>query len=88
MNRTIKRTRKVEKRSTFHRMTTATSTLPLAVVSGADEPFVDNAFLLGLSYGALWDGRVHILAGQGHMPFWQDPALVNELLARFLSEVA
>ena len=66
----------------------ATSTLPLAVVSGADEPFVDNAFLLGLSYGALWDGRVHILAGQGHMPFWQDPTLVNELLARFLSDVA
>ena len=66
----------------------ATSSLPLAVVSGADEPFVDNRFLQSLSYGALWDGKVHILAGQGHMPFWQSPDTANALLARFLAEVA
>ena len=66
----------------------ATCRLPLAVVSGADEPFVDNRFLHSLSYAALWDGQVHILAGQGHMPFWQAPDTANALLARFLAEVA
>lgn len=60
---------------------------PLAVVSGAREPFVSNAYLEGLAYRNLWGGRVHILAGLGHMPFWEAPEVVNPLLERFLSEV-
>ncbi|MBX3496290.1 MAG: alpha/beta hydrolase [Parvibaculum sp.] len=65
----------------------ATSPLPLAVVSGALEPFVNNAFLTSISYRNLWDGKVHILEGLAHMPFWQAPDVVNPLLARFLAEV-
>lgn len=64
----------------------ATSPLPLAVVSGEKEPFVNNAFLARLTYRNLWDGRVHILAGLEHMPFWEAPDLTNSLLARFLAE--
>ena len=63
-----------------------TSALPLAVVSGELEPFVDNAFLTSLRYRNLWDGRVHILDGLAHMPFWEAPSLLNPLLARFLDE--
>jgi pimeloyl-ACP methyl ester carboxylesterase len=63
-----------------------TSPLPLAVVSGEREPFADNAFLRSLAYRNLWDGRVHVLAGLGHMPFWEAPETVNPLLARFLDE--
>ena len=64
----------------------ATSPLPLAVVSGGREPFVDNAFLTSLTYRNLWDGQVHILAGLAHMPLWEAPSLLNPLLARFLDE--
>lgn len=64
-----------------------TSPLPLAVVSGELEPFVNNAFLESVSYRNLWDGKVHILKGQGHMPFWQAPDEINALLSRFLADV-
>lgn len=64
-----------------------TSPLPLAVVSGGQEPFVDNAFLTSLHYRNLWDGHVHLLEGLGHMPFWEAPDRVNPLLSRFLDEV-
>lgn len=63
------------------------ATKPVAVVSGAGEPFVNNAFLTGLDYGNLWDGKVHILEGTGHNPFWEVPEMLNPLLARFLDEV-
>ena len=60
---------------------------PLAVVSGEKEPFASNAFLKSVTYGNLWDGKVHILEGLGHMPFWEDAGVVNPLLGRFLDEV-
>jgi len=63
-----------------------TCPLPLAVVSGEREPFVDNTFLTSLTYRNLWDGRVHILEGLAHMPFWEAPERINPLLARFLDE--
>lgn len=63
-----------------------TAPQPLAVVSGGKEPFVSNAFLKTVAYNNLWDGKVHILDGLGHMPFWQAAEEVNPLLARFLDE--
>jgi len=63
----------------------ATSPLPLAVVSGEEEPFVDNAYLSSLAYRNLWDRKVQILPGLGHMPLWEAPSLVHPLLARFLA---
>ena len=64
-----------------------TSPLPLAVVSGADEPFVNNVFLESVNYRNLWDGKVHVLEGLAHNPFWQAPERINPLLSRFLAEV-
>lgn len=64
-----------------------TSPLPLAVVSGGAEPFISNEFLRTVTYRNLWDGQVHVLDGLGHMPFWEAPARVNPLLARFLDGV-
>jgi pimeloyl-ACP methyl ester carboxylesterase len=60
---------------------------PLAIVSGGAEPFVNNAYLQGIHYARLWDGRVHILPGIGHAPFWEAPDQFDPLLARFLTEV-
>ena len=60
---------------------------PLAIVSGGDEPFVNNDYLQRIRYAHLWDGRVHILPGIGHAPFWEAPALFDPLLSRFLTDV-
>jgi pimeloyl-ACP methyl ester carboxylesterase len=60
---------------------------PLAIVSGGDEPFVNNAYLQRIRYARLWDGQVHILPGIGHAPFWEAPALFDPLLSRFLTDV-
>ena len=65
-----------------------TSDVPLAVVTGEHEPFADNAYLQSLAYRNLWDGKVHVLAGLAHMPFWEAPQRIDPLLARFLSEVS
>ena len=64
-----------------------TSDRPIAVVSGADEPFVDNTHLQGLGWANLWDNRVHILDGLGHAPFWQAPERFDPLLERFLADL-
>ena len=76
----------VEGRDLDGREIAATSPLLLAVVSGEQEPFVNNAFLTSLIYRNLWDGKVHILAGLEHMPFWEAPERIDPLLARFLAE--
>jgi pimeloyl-ACP methyl ester carboxylesterase len=33
------------------------------------------------------EGRVHILDGVGHAPFWEAPARFDPILARFLGDV-
>jgi len=64
-----------------------TAPQPLAVVTGGAEPFVNNEFLTSVTYRNLWDGKVHVLDGLGHAPFWQDAPRFNALLSRFLDEV-
>ncbi len=64
-----------------------TSTLPLAVVCGENDPFVEPTYLESLAYRQLWDGRAHILEGLGHAPFWEAPERFDPLLARFLDDV-
>lgn len=63
------------------------SPLPLAVVTGSEEPYVNNEFLTRVTYANLWEARVHVLEGLGHMPFWQAPDIVNPMLTRFLADV-
>lgn len=60
---------------------------PLAIVSGGDEPFVNNTYLKQVRYRHLWDGQVHVLPGIGHAPFWEAPALFDPIFARFLANV-
>ena len=64
-----------------------TCTVPLAIVSGAQEPFVENDYLRAIAYANLWEGRVHILDEAGHAPFWQAPDRFNPILARFLRDL-
>lgn len=65
-----------------------TSKVPLAIVNGAEDPFLNHAYFETVRYANLWDGRVHRMDGLGHAPFWEAPERFNPLFERFLSEVA
>jgi len=60
---------------------------PLAIVSGGDEPFVNNDYLRQIKYANLWDAQVHVLDGVGHAPFWEAPGRFDPIFARFLADV-
>ncbi len=62
--------------------------VPLAVVNGSEDPFVDLDYLEGLNYANLWEGRCHRLFGLAHAPFWEAPRIFNPVLERFLHDVA
>ena len=64
-----------------------TSPVPLAVVTGAEEPFVNNAYLASLDYANLWENQIHVLANSGHAPFRDAREAFDPLLARFLAAV-
>ncbi len=70
------------------RLAVERSTVPIAIVNGADDPLIRLDYLDGVAYGNLWDGRCHRLPGAGHAPFWQSPEAFNAILARFLSDLA
>lgn len=65
----------------------ATLGVPLAVFHGEQDPFINGAYLEGLTYANLWRGAVQVFPGVEHGPFREDPARFNDLLAAFLSEV-
>ena len=65
----------------------ATSPVPLAVVTGADEPFVNNDYLASLDYANLWENRIHVIADSGHAPFRDAQGEFDPLLMRFLDTV-
>ena len=69
-------------------MIVATAKIPLAVVNGADEPFVNTEFVANLAYANLWEGECHLINNSGHAPFWDSPDKFNAILARFLDDVA
>jgi hypothetical protein len=49
------------------------SAVPLAIVNGGGEPFVNNAFVQSLTYDNLWEDKVYLIDGVGHAPFWEAP---------------
>jgi pimeloyl-ACP methyl ester carboxylesterase len=65
-----------------------TSTVPLAIVNGADDPFINPDYFATVRYANLWSGEVHRLAGLGHAPFWEAPDRFNPLFERFLADVS
>ena len=68
-------------------LTAQTLTKPLAIVMGAQEPFVNNRYIEQCHIPSLWQQRVHQLAGLGHAPFWEDAEQFNVLLKQFLVDL-
>jgi len=62
--------------------------VPLAVVNGSRDPFINLAYLEVPEYANLWEGRCHRLAGLKHAPFWEAPEAFDTLLGRFIDDVA
>ncbi len=60
------------------------SDVPLAIVNGAEDPFIKHEYFDALAYRALWGGKPVRLAGAAHAPFLQNPDAFNRLLAEFL----
>jgi pimeloyl-ACP methyl ester carboxylesterase len=64
----------------------AEATVPLAVVNGADEPFVDVGFVREVRYASLWQGRTIEIEASGHAPFWDKPQVFDPILEQFVEE--
>jgi pimeloyl-ACP methyl ester carboxylesterase len=62
--------------------------IPLAIVNGSQDPFVNLDYLDVPKYANLWEGRCHRLPGLKHAPFWEAPDVFDELLARFIDDIA
>lgn len=63
-------------------------TPPIAVVNGADEPFVNVDYLDTIPFSNLWEGRTIKLEKSGHAPFWDSPDRFNPILERFLKSLS
>lgn len=60
-----------------------TGKVPLAIVHGDKDPFVDAAFLDTLASNRLWGGQIHHMEQSGHASFLDAPDLFASLLSQF-----
>ena len=63
------------------------STVPLAVVNGKDEPYINLNFVSSVQYKNLWNKKCYEMEGLGHAPFWESPEQFETILLDFLKEV-
>ncbi|MEO3387809.1 alpha/beta hydrolase [Mesorhizobium sp. CAU 1741] len=73
----------MEGRALDERAIVATSTVPLAIVNGEGDVFIQPGYFDTLNYAALWPKGVVSVKGAGHAPFLQKPEAFNALLAEF-----
>jgi pimeloyl-ACP methyl ester carboxylesterase len=58
--------------------------VPIAVINGADEPYINLEFVKGVEYGNLWGGKCIEMEECLHAPFWAKPKEFQELLDEFV----
>ncbi|KAF2465625.1 alpha/beta-hydrolase [Lindgomyces ingoldianus] len=58
----------------------------VAVVNGADEPFVNLDYLDEIKWKRLWKGKCFRMEGLLHSPFWEKPEEFNGLLVEFMRD--
>jgi pimeloyl-ACP methyl ester carboxylesterase len=63
-------------------------TMPIAVLNGADDPFINFDYLDSISFNNLWRGQCQRIVGAGHAPFLQRPTAFNEILSDYLADLA
>ncbi|MBN9890356.1 alpha/beta fold hydrolase [Salipiger abyssi] len=80
-------TRILAPEATDQQATAIHSRVPLAIVNGEDDVFIDNDFIAAVPYGALWEDTVYRLPGVGHAPFWETPDQFDPYLDRFMASL-
>ncbi|KAF2830404.1 alpha/beta-hydrolase [Ophiobolus disseminans] len=58
----------------------------IAVVNGAEEQFVDLAYLDNIRWKKLWRGNCMRLQGLHHAPFWEEPDAFEKVLVEFVQD--
>lgn len=56
---------------------------PIALISGAEEDYINNNYLQGLSFPSLWENKVHLIPGAKHYPMRQQVNACAELIKDF-----
>lgn len=69
------------------RLLAETCPVPLAVINGANDRFIDLDYIDSLAYANLWSGRTHRIAGASHAPFHSRPDAFNALLGQLIDSV-
>lgn len=64
------------------------STMPIALVNGADDPFVNVAYVGSLDIANLWDKHSYLLRDAGHAAFLGSPTMFDAILTRFMADMA
>jgi pimeloyl-ACP methyl ester carboxylesterase len=64
-----------------------TSSKPVAVINGSDDPFVRARYISALNYRNLWGGLCHVIPDAGHDAFRSHYDWFNPMLMRFASEI-
>jgi pimeloyl-ACP methyl ester carboxylesterase len=62
--------------------------VPIAVVNGAKEPFINLAFVKSVEFGNLWGGECIEMVGLLHAPFWAKPDEFQPILEAFVEDVS
>jgi pimeloyl-ACP methyl ester carboxylesterase len=62
--------------------------VPLLILNGENDPFVNPAYFDKPHYARLWRGAVQRIPASGHAPFYEQPALYNRLLEEFVADCA
>jgi pimeloyl-ACP methyl ester carboxylesterase len=60
--------------------------VPLGIVNGEHDPFLNHSYFSKPRYANLWRGAVQRIPGSGHAPFFEKPDLYNELLQSFIAD--
>ena len=60
------------------------SEIPVAIMNGDDDPFLNHHYIAGLPYGNIWRGQPTDIKGGRHAPFFNQPAAFNAELEAFM----
>jgi ABC-type branched-subunit amino acid transport system permease subunit/pimeloyl-ACP methyl ester carboxylesterase len=59
--------------------------LPLAILNGSDDPFLNHGYIADLDYGRIWTGMPHDIANGKHAPFFNEAQAFNRSFAEFMA---
>lgn len=63
-------------------------TLPLAILNGDDDPFLNHDFIAGIAFGNIWTGAPKDIPQGKHAPFFNKPDIFNAELEQFIASFA